>query len=72
MPNRALFQQIANCQIFTTKQNISPSRNPSQNDRAIIQNGKLIGAVTHVFIDNPKRGYGVYVDWMLQDMSEME
>lgn len=38
----------------------------------IIQNGKLIGAVTHVFIDNPKRGYGVYVDWMLQDMSEME
>ena len=38
----------------------------------IIQNGKLIGAVTHVFIDNPKRGYGVYVDWMLQDMNEME
>ena len=38
----------------------------------IIQNGKLIGAVTHVFIDNPKRGYGVYIDWMLKDMSEME
>ena len=38
----------------------------------IIQNGKLIGAVTHVFIDNPKRGYGVYVEWMLKDMNDMD
>lgn len=38
----------------------------------ILQNGKLIGAVTHVFIDNPKRGYGVYLDWMLKDMGELD
>lgn len=31
----------------------------------IIQNGKLIGAVTHVFINDPTRGYGIYIDWML-------
>ncbi len=31
----------------------------------IVQNGKIIGAVTHVFINDPTRGYGVYVDWML-------
>jgi stage IV sporulation protein B len=31
----------------------------------IIQNGKIIGAVTHVFMSDPTKGYGVYVDWML-------
>lgn len=30
----------------------------------IIQNGKLVGAVTHVFINDPTKGFGVYVDWM--------
>jgi len=31
----------------------------------IIQNGKLIGAVTHVFVNNPTRGYGLFADTML-------
>ena len=31
----------------------------------IIQNGKLIGAVTHVFTVDSTKGYGVYIDWML-------
>lgn len=31
----------------------------------ILQGGKLCGAVTHVFINDPTRGYGIYVDWML-------
>ncbi|MEG2413752.1 MAG: SpoIVB peptidase [Clostridia bacterium] len=30
----------------------------------IIQNDKLIGAVTHVFINDPTKGYGLYADWM--------
>lgn len=30
----------------------------------IIQDGKLIGAVTHVFINDPKRGYGLYAEFM--------
>lgn len=34
----------------------------------IIQNGKLIGAVTHVFLKDPTKGYGVYSDWMLKEM----
>lgn len=33
----------------------------------IIQNGKIIGAVTHVFINDPTRGYGVFVEWMCQE-----
>lgn len=30
----------------------------------IMQDGKIIGAVTHVFMSDPTKGYGVYVDWM--------
>ena len=33
----------------------------------IIQNGKLVGAVTHVLINKPDVGYGIYIDWMLED-----
>lgn len=32
----------------------------------IIQNGKIVGAVTHVFVNDPTRGYGVFAEWMLQ------
>ena len=33
----------------------------------IIQNGKLIGAVTHVFIRDSTRGYGTFIENMLQN-----
>lgn len=33
----------------------------------IVQNGKLIGAVTHVVVDNVQYGYGVFIDWMLEE-----
>ncbi|WP_010274026.1 SpoIVB peptidase [Paenibacillus senegalensis] len=33
----------------------------------IIQNGKMIGAVTHVFVNDPSSGYGCFIEWMLQD-----
>ena len=32
----------------------------------IIQNGKLVGAVTHVFISDATKGFGIYIDWMLE------
>ncbi len=31
----------------------------------IVQNGKLVGAVTHVFVNDPTRGYGMFAQWML-------
>ena len=31
----------------------------------IVQNGKVIGAVTHVFVNDPTSGYGVHIEWML-------
>ncbi|KUK53341.1 MAG: Stage IV sporulation protein B [Desulfotomaculum sp. 46_296] len=33
----------------------------------IIQKGKFVGAVTHVFINDPKRGFGVPAEWMLRE-----
>ena len=32
----------------------------------IIQNGKLVGAVTHVFINDPTKGYGIFAENMLE------
>ncbi len=33
----------------------------------IIQKGKVIGAVTHVFVNDPTSGYGVHIEWMLNE-----
>ena len=32
----------------------------------ILQNGKLIGSVTHVLIDDPTTGYGIFAENMLE------
>jgi stage IV sporulation protein B len=34
----------------------------------LIQNGKIIGAVTHVFVNDPTKGYGVFIENMLEQM----
>jgi stage IV sporulation protein B len=31
----------------------------------IIQDGKLVGAVTHVLVNDPTRGYGIFIENML-------
>ena len=33
----------------------------------ILQNGKLVGAVTHVLVNDPTRGYGIFIENMLQE-----
>lgn len=33
----------------------------------IIQEGKLIGAVTHVFVNDPTQGYGLFIEWMIEE-----
>ena len=32
----------------------------------IIQNNKIIGAITHVSKDNPRKGYGIFIDEMIE------
>ncbi len=32
----------------------------------IIQNGKIVGALTHVFVNDPAKGYGIFIEDMLE------
>ena len=32
----------------------------------LVQNGKLIGAVTHVLINDPTSGYGIFIENMIR------
>lgn len=32
----------------------------------VVQNGKLIGAVTHVLVDDPTKGYGIFIENMME------
>ena len=43
------------CPILDTHVNGSP----------IIQDGKLVGAVTHVLVNDPTTGYGIFIENML-------
>ena len=34
----------------------------------VIQNNKIVGAVTHVFMNDPTKGYGIYIEWILDEV----
>lgn len=36
----------------------------------IIQNGRIIGAVTHVLVNDPTKGYGIFIEGMLKNLPE--
>ncbi len=38
----------------------------------IIQDGKLVGAVTHVFVNNPKQGYAIFAERMLETSNNQD
>lgn len=38
----------------------------------IVQNGMLVGAVTHVFVDDPTEGYGIFAQNMLETAQTVE
>ena len=37
----------------------------------VIQNGKLVGAVTHVLVNDPTRGYGIFIENMLETANQV-
>ena len=37
----------------------------------IFQDGKLVGAVTHVFLDNPREGYGIFASRMMDTLQSL-
>ena len=38
----------------------------------IVQNGKLVGAVTHVFVNQVNKGYGIFAQNMMMTMDSLE
>ena len=38
----------------------------------ILQNGKIVGAVTHVFVSDPTMGYGIFIENMLEASGELK
>ncbi len=34
----------------------------------VIQNNKIVGAVTHVFMNDPTKGYGIYIEWIFDQI----
>ena len=38
----------------------------------IMQNGKLVGAVTHVLVNDPTRGYGIFIENMLAEAEKIK
>jgi len=54
--------------IFWAKQFCCPILTSYLSGSPVIQNGKLVGAVTHVFVNDPTRGYGVFIEkcWLRQ------
>ena len=37
----------------------------------ILQDGRIIGAVTHVYLNDSTQGYGMYIEWMLEQSDRM-
>ena len=38
----------------------------------ILQDGHIIGAVTHVYVNDPTQGYGMYIEWMLEQAKQAQ
>jgi len=35
----------------------------------IIQDGRLVGAITHVLVNDPSRGYGIFIEGMIKQIT---
>lgn len=38
----------------------------------ILQNGRIVGAVTHMIPSSPYKGYGVFIEWMLMQSDQIQ
>lgn len=59
--NRGIVIQVVDEKLLTLTGGIIQGMSGSP----IIQNGKLVGAVTHVLVNDSTRGYGIFIEEML-------
>ncbi len=60
--NRGIVLEITDSELLATTGGIVQGMSGSP----ILQDGKLIGAVTHVLVNDPTRGYGIFIENMLE------
>jgi len=39
---------------------------------SVVQNGKIVGSVTHVLVNEPAKGYGIFIENMLAEAKKAE
>ena len=61
-PNRNLLVRVTDPDLLAATGGIIQGMSGSP----IVQNGRLVGAVTHVLVNDPARGYGIFATTMLQ------
>lgn len=61
-PNRNMVLRVTDTNLLNTTGGIVQGMSGSP----IVQDGKLVGAVTHVLVNDPTRGYGVFAENMLK------
>ena len=59
--NRSMVIKITDPELLRTTGGIVQGMSGSP----IIQDGKLVGAVTHVFLNDATKGFGLFIDWMI-------
>lgn len=61
--NKSMFIRVTDRELISKTGGIVQGMSGSP----IIQNGRLVGAVTHVFVSDSTKGYGVYADYMIDN-----
>lgn len=61
-PNRNLLVKVSDPELLAATGGIVRGMSGSP----IVQNGRLVGAVTHVLVNDPTRGYGIFATTMLE------
>lgn len=77
MPYEVEIKKVIRSSIFTPKGMLIEVTDPNLLEKTggvicgmsgspLVKDNKLIGAVTHVFVNNPKQGYAIFIDKMLE------
>jgi len=65
--NRGILLEVTDPELLATTGGIVQGMSGSP----VIQNGKLVGAVTHVLVNDPTRGYAIFIENMLETANQV-
>ena len=71
--NRAL-NEYPGCKVFADYKDLLDKTGgiiQGMSGSPIIQNGRIVGAVTHVLVDEPEKGYGIFAETMLEKLNSL-